>query len=758
MKFGMGQSVKRTEDARFLEGRGRYTDDMTAPGMAHGVTVRSSYGHARILSIDTSAASAMPGVLAVYTGADTADYGPIPNLVPLNPATQTPRTVLNKDMVRFVGDPVAFVVAETKQQARDAAEAVLVDYEELPAVSEMDAALADGAPTLWDVAPGNRAWDWQVGNGPETAAALKIAAHLVKRRIVQNRVAPTSMEVRAALASYDDDTGFTLTVGSQGVAGIRGMIAKPILKIDADKLRVITHDVGGGFGMKSFVYHEYILVMHAARALGRPVKWAGDRSEAFLTDTHGRDLISDATLALDANGNFLALDVQTHVNLGAYQATFGNAIQTVAGGKMMGGVYRLPAIHNRVTGVLTNTAPTDAYRGAGRPEATYITERMVDAAAQELGIAPDELRRRNLLTPAELPHTAPTGSIYDVGNFPHVLAEAKRIADWDGFQQRKSESLQHGKLRGLGMCYYVEITAGGGTEESADARFLSNGTVEVAVGTQTNGQGHETAYAQVLSERLQIDFDKISIVQGDTDRLEIGGGTGGSRSLHFGGAAILVAADTIIDKGKALAATALNAPDVDYADGIFTARGTNQTVTLFELAQKNPQALDTRGKYSVAKPTPTYPNGCHIAEVEIDPDTGVSKVVKYTIVDDFGNLLNPMLVIGQVHGGVAQGLGQALLENIVYGDGAQLMTGSFMDYGMPRADDMPDMLFQSAPVPNPNNPLGVKGCGEAGTIGAMPSIMNAISDALGGQYLDMPATPEKVWRLCQAQAVRLAAE
>ncbi len=748
MKFGIGQSVLRTEDTRLLTGKGKFTDDFLPEGTVHGVTVHSPYGHAKIISIDSSAALDMPGVLAVYTGADIADYNPIPNLVPLNPKTITPRTVLAQDCARFAGDPVAFVVAETKQQARDASEAVHIEYEELPTVTGMDSALADGAPQLWESTPNNRAFDWQIGNGPETAAALVAAKHLVKRRIVQNRVAPTSMEVRAAVGEYDAAHGLTLTVGSQGVNGVQGQIAA-MMKLERSQLRVITHDVGGGFGMKGFVFHEYVLVLHAARALGRPVKWAGDRSEAFLTDTHGRDLVSDCTLALDGDGKFLAMDVQTHVNLGAYQASFGNGIQTVAGGRMMGGVYRIPAVHNRVTGVLTNTTPTDAYRGAGRPEATYITERMVDAAAHELKMQPDELRRRNLLTPAELPYTAPTGPIYDVGNFPHVLAEGKKAADWDGFSARAAKTSAAGKIRGRGMCYYVEITAGGGTEETADARFLTDGTVEISVGTQANGQGHETAYAQVLAGRLQITMDKIRVVQGDTARLDVGGGTGGSRSLHFGGAAVLVTADDILVKARKIASQTLGATEVDYADGIFTARGTNQTATLFDLAQKYPQALDSRGTYKVEKPTPTYPNGCHIAEVEIDPDTGVTRVVKYDIVDDFGNLLNPMLVLGQVHGGVAQGLGQALLENLVYGDGAQLLTGSFMDYGMPRADDMPDMTFQSAPVPNPNNPLGVKGCGEAGTIGAMPAIMNAVSHALGGAWIDMPATPEKVWRLCQ---------
>jgi carbon-monoxide dehydrogenase large subunit len=756
MKFGIGQSVRRVEDERLLTGQGRFTDDLTAEGMVHGLTVRSPYGHARILHINTQAVHNMPGVLAIYTGADVAPYKPIPNLVPLNSATLTPRHVLNRSVVRFVGDPVAFVVAETKQQARDAAEAIMIDYEELPTVTDMDAALAGSAVNIWELASANRAWDWQIGNGAETAAALKNAKHLVKRRIVQNRVAPTSMEVRAALATYSKASGFTLITGTQGVAGLHGQLAR-MMQLEPSKLRVQTFDVGGGFGMKSFVYHEYVLVLHAARDLGRPVKWTGDRSDAFLTDTHGRDLVSDCTLALADDGRFLALDVHTYCNLGAYQATYGNAIQTIAGGKMIGGVYRIPAIHNRVTGVLTNTAPTDAYRGAGRPEATYITERMVDAAAHDLQIAPDVLRARNLLTPEELPYQAPTGPVYDVGNFLHVLDKAKIAADWDGFDARRAAAQKNGKRHGRGMCYYVEVTAGGGTEETADARFLPDGTIEIAVGTQTNGQGHETAYAQILADRLQIEMDHIKVVQGDTARLEVGGGTGGSRSLHFGGAAILVTADDILSKGKSLATASLGVAEVDYADGIFTARGTNQTTTLFDLAQQHPQQLDTRGVYMVEKPTPTYPNGCHIAEVEIDPATGVTRVVKYDVVDDFGNLLNPMLVIGQVHGGVAQGLGQALLENMVYGDGAQLITGSFMDYGLPRADDMPTMTFQSAPVPNPNNPLGVKGCGEAGTIGAMPAIMNAISDALGGIWVDMPATPEKIWRLCESEAGRTAA-
>jgi aerobic carbon-monoxide dehydrogenase large subunit len=756
MKFGIGQSVERVEDQRFVSGKGRYTDDVSFDAMAHGVTVRSPYGHAKILSVECAAARAMPGVLAVYTSSDIAAYGPIPSLVPLNPNAVTPRNALNGDVVRFVGDPVAFVVAETRQQAHDAAEAVMVDYDELSAVISMDE--APNAPAIWPDIAGNKAWDWQIGNGPETAAALADAAHIVKLHIIQNRVAPTSLEVRACIGRYDAATGFTLNVGSQGVASMRMQLAKQIMKIEPDQLRIITEDVGGGFGMKSFVFHEYILVLHAAKHLGRPVKWAGGRSDAFLTDTHGRDLVSDATLGLDKDGKFLALHVDTRANVGAYQATFGNAIQTLAGGKMMGGVYRIPCIHNVVHGIITNTAPTDAYRGAGRPEATYITERIIEAAAHQLGIAPDDIRRRNLVTPSELPYTAPTGSVYDVGNYPELLDAAIKQSDWQGFDVRAKESRARGKIRGRGLCYYVEITAGGGVEETADVIFGHDGICEVAVGTQSNGQGHETAYAQVMSEKLEIPMAKIRIVQGDTDRLEVGGGTGGSRSIHFGGAAIIEAANAVREKASTLAASELGLTDIEYADGVFTARGTNKSVTLFELAQKYPTALDLRATYKVAKPTPTYPNGCHIAEVEIDADTGTVQVVKYTVVDDFGNLVNPMLVQGQIHGGVAQGLGQALLENVVYGEGAQLMSGSFMDYGMPRADDMPMISFDNIPYPNPNNPLGVKGCGEAGTIGAMPSIMNAISDALNGAVIDMPATPEKIWRILQTQKTLLAAE
>jgi aerobic carbon-monoxide dehydrogenase large subunit len=756
MKFG-GQSVRRIEDDRLLTGRGRYTDDVQLPGMVYGVTLRSPYGHARIASIDTSTAKAMPGVLAVYTHADIAAYGPVPCLVPLSKPLETPRPLLT-DVARFVGDGLAFVVAESREAARAAAEAIEVDFDERPAVASLDEALAPGAPVIWDGASSNAIFRWEKGDAAAAQAAIDGAAHVTRLRIVQNRVAPTSMEVRAAVGQWSEADGFTLHVGSQGVAGMRAMLAGQVLKVPAESLRIVTGDVGGGFGMKSFIYPEYALVLHAARELGRPVKWTGERSDAFQTDTHGRAMVSDAQLALTRDGRILGLKVETWSDLGAYQSQFGPAIQTLAGGQIMGGVYRIPAIVNTVHGVVTNTAPVDAYRGAGRPESSYVMERLIEAAARELGLGVDEIRRRNLLRHDELPHENGLGLTFDVGDFPAVLEKAVRQSDWDGFAARKAEAARRGLRYGRGLCFYVEIAGGGSTEEFADIRVGADGIVEAAVGTQSNGQGHETAYAQVLADRLGLDIAQVRIVQGDTARLDQGHGTGGSRSLVWGGGAVIVAADELIERGRALAAADLDAAEVDYQEGVFRARGTNRTVSLAELAARHPQALDGRGRYNIPKPKPAWPNGCHVAEVEVDPTTGVVRVARYSIVDDFGTILNPMLVEGQVHGGVAQGLGQVLLENVVYGDGAQLLTGSLMDYGIPRADDMPAISFDTLGTPNPNNPLGAKGCGEAGTIGAMPSIMNAIIDALDGTQIEMPATPEKLWRACRESGMRQAAE
>ncbi|WP_199556029.1 xanthine dehydrogenase family protein molybdopterin-binding subunit [Sandaracinobacteroides hominis] len=775
MKFGssqtgVGKSVERVEDARLLTGRGRYTDDFSAPGMAYGVTLRSPYGHARIASIDASAARAMPGVLAVYLHEDIAHYGEVPCLVPLSGPIKTPRHLLTGGQVRFVGDGIAFVVAETREQARAAADAIEIDFDELPAVASIEAAIAPGAHPVWPDAPANELFLWEVGDRAAADTALAGAHHVTRLRIIQNRIAPTSMEVRAALGEWVDPAapgirgqqdraaGFTLTTGSQGVVGMRQSMAKQILHCPIEELRVVTGDVGGGFGMKSFIYPEYALVLHAARDLKRPVKWTGERSDAFQSDTHGRAMETDGQLAFDADGRILALKVETWSDLGAYQSQFGPAIQTFAGGRIIGGVYRIPAIHNSVHGIVTNTTPVDAYRGAGRPESAYIMERLVEQAARELDIPVDEIRRRNLLTPSELPHANGLGLTFDIGDFPAVLEKALANADWKGFPARKADAARRGKRLGRGLCYYVEIAGGGSAEEFADIRILPGGIVEAAVGTQSNGQGHETAYAQVLAERLGIPMEQVRIVQGDSSRLEVGHGTGGSRSMAWGGGACLVAAEDMIARGIELARTDLG-DEVDYDGGLFRARGSNATLSIEELAAKHPNGLDGRARFAPEQPRPTFPNGCHVAEVEIDPETGGVAVTRYSLVDDFGTIVNPMLLLGQIHGGVAQGLGQAVNENIVYDDSAQLLTGSFMDYGIPRADDMPGHIgFDTLPTISPTNPLGAKGCGEAGTIGAMPSVMNAIIDALDGTQVEMPASPEKLWRICQSLNHAEAAE
>lgn len=763
MKFGtsqtgVGKSVERVEDARLLTGHGRYTDDIRLPGMLFGVTLRSPYGHAAIRGIDISAARAMPGVKAIYLAGDLGAYGPLPCAVPLSGPIKTPRPLLAGERVRFVGDGVAFVVAESREQARAAADMIEVDYDELPAVASIAAAIAPDAPKIWPDAPSNDLFLWEAGDREATDRALAAAHHVTRLRVIQNRVAPTSMEVRAAVGEWDAGSGYTLHTGSQGVAGMRALLAGKVLNCPPETLRIVTGDVGGGFGMKSFLYAEYALVLHAARDLGVPVKWTGERSDAFQTDTHGRAMESEAALALDAEGRILGLKVESWSDLGAYQAQFGPAIQTQAGGRILGGVYRIPAIHNAVHGIVTNTAPVDAYRGAGRPEVAYLMERLVEAAAREIGMEVDEIRRRNLLKPEELPHANGLGLTFDIGNFPAVLEKALANADWQGFAARKAEAARRGKRYGRGLCYYVEIAGGGSRDEFADVRVLPGGIVEVAVGTQSNGQGHETVYAQVTAERLGIPIEQVRVIQGDTARLDQGNGTGGSRSMAWGGGACLAVADDMVARGIELAKADLG-DEVDYADGLFRARGSNASLSLEELATRHPGALDGRSRFAPEDPRPTYPNGCHVAEVEVDPETGGVKIARYSLVDDFGTIVNPMLLLGQIHGGVAQGLGQVLLENVVYDESAQLITGSFMDYGIPRADDMPaDIGFDTLPTPSPTNPLGVKGCGEAGTIGAMPSVMNAIIDALDGTRMEMPATPEKIWRACQALKPAMAAE
>ncbi len=764
-KFGTAQPLRRFEDQRLLLGGGRYVDDINLPGQAYGYVLRSPHAHAVLKSIDIAAAKAMPGVVAIYTSKDlVADgIGERPCGVPIknqdgSARPNLPYPVLATDKVRHVGDAVAFVVAETLAQARDAAEAVMVDYEELPGVSDMNEAIKPGAPQIHDAAPGNLAFDWANYDKAAVDAAFAAAKHVVKLDVVNNRIVVASMEARAAIGSYDEASDrITLHANTQGVHSVRGMLAGAILKIPVEKLRVVTPDVGGGFGMKLFLYAEHALVTYAARKLKRAVKWTSDRSEAFLSDTQGRDNLSSAELALDAEGKFLALRVKTLANMGGYLSNFAPFIPTIAGTRVLSGQYRIPAIYVEVKGVITNTVPVDAYRGAGRPEANYLVERLVEAAARQLGIDSTELRRRNFIQPSAFPYSTPTGLVYDSGEFAQNLTLALKATDHAGFPARRKAARARGKYRGYGIGCYLEATAGP-TEERAEIKFEANGSVTLLVGTQSTGQGHETAYMQIISEKLGIPFDKIRVVQGDSDAIKSGGGTGGARSLYAEGGALVGAADTVIEKGKAMAGHLLEAAasDIEFVAGQFRITGTDRGMSLLDVAaaakdaSKRPAGMEGGlDAEQVLNLQGTFPNGCHIAEVEVDPDTGRVQTVAYSVVDDMGRVINPMIVEGQAHGGIAQGLGQALLENAAYDRNGQLLSGSFMDYGMPRADDMPDIGFELNVVPCVTNILGVKGAGEAGTVGAAPAVMNAIIDALselGVTKLDMPATPEAVWR------------
>jgi carbon-monoxide dehydrogenase large subunit len=750
----MAQPVRRVEDPRLLLGHGRYTDDIAVAGALHGVVLRSGYAAARIVSIDVEAARAAPGVHAVYTGADLAadGIGGNPCPVPLKnrdgtARAQVPHPILAQDFVRHVGDPVAFIVADSLQAARDAAELVAVEYEALASITDLAAALEPGAPQVWPEVPNNTVFDWETGDKQAVEALFAGAAHITRLTVVNNRIVVNSMEPRAAMASYEDGR-FTLTSNTQGGWNIRDMLAKAVFNIDPSAIRVITPDVGGGFGMKLFLYAEHALVCYAARKLGRPVRWASDRSEAFVSDTHGRDNISQGELALDADGRFLAMLIRTLANMGAYLSNFGPFIPTLAGTAVLASVYGFREIYVNVVGLFTNTVPVDAYRGAGRPEANYLVERLIDAAATELGMDRVDIRARNMVPPSAMPYKTPMGKIYDSGDFRIVLNAAVEKADWAGFPARRDEAARRGKRRGIGLAYYLEATAGAGVER-AEIRFAPDGFVDVYVGTQSTGQGHETAYVQLTVDQLGVDGDKVRIHQGDTDTIPQGGGTGGARSLYSEGTAILATAAGVIEKGKALAGEFLEAApsDIVFGDGKFTITGTDRSVDLPALAAKHPGALDTA---EIAKiEAGTFPNGCHIVEVEIDPETGVVAVVRYIVVDDVGKAVNPLIVRGQVHGGVAQGLGQAVLERTAYdSESGQLISGSFMDYALPRADDLPDIEVDFIEIPCGTNPLGVKGAGEAGAVGSPPAVVNAIVDALradGVRSIDMPATPERIW-------------
>jgi aerobic carbon-monoxide dehydrogenase large subunit len=784
-KFGLSQPLRRIEDPRLLKGGGRYTDDIAVKsGAAHGVVLRSPHAAAKILSIDTAAALEVPGVLAVITAKEWAEegLGEIPCVIPLKNAdgtdrAQTPRGALAEDRVRFVGDPVAFIVAETPQAARDGAEAVMVDYDVLPSATDLATAHEPGAALVWDEVGSNVAFDWETGDKAKAEALVQQAAHVTRLTVVNNRVIVASMEGRAAIAEYDAaNEKFTLTCGTQGSWLVKNLLAGNVFKVAPEKIRVITPDVGGGFGMKLYLYAEYALVCMAARRLGRAVKWTSERTEAFQSDTHGRDNITLGELAVDKDGRFLALRTRNYANMGAYLSTFAPMIPTMAGTKVLASVYNFQVIHARVIGVLTNTVPVDAYRGAGRPESNYVVERLIDAAAREVGIDRVEIRRRNMVASSAMPYVSAMGQRYDSGEFARVLDAALAKADWAGFPARRAASEAQGRKRGIGLAYYLEATGGGPTER-AEVRFAADGFAEVLVGTQSTGQGHETAYAMLTSNELGIPMEKIRIIQGDSDEIPTGGGTGGARSLYSEGQAILLTTATVIEKGKQAASEHLEAAvsDIEFTQagfgthgtaggGKFAVVGTDRGVGILELAaiQKaraakgEPATLLDAAEVAEIK-SHTFPNGCHIAEVEIEPETGLITVPRYIVVDDVGHAVNPMIVRGQVHGGVAQGIGQAVHERTAYDkESGQLLSASFMDYALPRAEDLPDIEVDLIEVPCETNPLGVKGAGEAGAVGSPPAMMNALVDALstvGVTHIDMPATPETVWKaIATAQA------
>jgi carbon-monoxide dehydrogenase large subunit len=767
-KFAIGQPVPRSEDPKLVQGQGRYTDDVTLPKQAYAVILRSRYAHGTIRKIDTTAAKAMPGVLAIYTGADFSDgtYGVLKTVMPLkgrdgNPMKVPTRYALATDKVRFVGDPIACVVAETVYQGKDAAEAIEVEIDPLPSVTTPREAVKQQAPQLYADVPGNVAVDWHFGDSAKVDEAFKNAAHVVKMPLRNTRVVVNAMEPRGFLASYDKASGrFTVYTGGQSAFGQK-MATAEVLKVTPDKVHALLGNVGGSFGMKAPVFPEYVCVLHATRALGRPVKWIDERSTSFLSDTHGRDHDQTIELALDKDGHFLALRTTGYGNSGAFVSMMGTMQPTITTMKNTIGVYKTPLIEQSTKLVFTNTTPIAPYRGAGRPEGNFYMERLIDQAAREMGIDRIEIRRRNHIKPKEMPYKTPSDNLYDSGNFPAVLNRVLELAEYKGFAKRKRESKKRGKLRGIGVGSFLEVTAPQ-AKELGGIRFEADGTVTIITGTLDFGQGHATPFAQVLASKLGIPFDKIRLLQGDSDQLPLGGGTGGSKSAMMSGNAIAEGAVKVIEQGKPIAAYVLEASvgDIEFNNGRFVIAGTDRDISVMELAAKIrgglklpadlPQSLDVT---HVSDGVPaTFPNGAHVAEVEIDPDTGVVEVVSYVAVNDFGTELNPLLVLGQVHGGLVQGLGQVLMENTVYDAEGQLLTGSYMDYAMPRAADTPSFISESLPSPATTNALGVKGCGEAGCAGSLVSINNAIADALaelGVKHLDMPASPERVWQAIQ---------
>ena len=781
---GIGAAVLRKEDDRLLTGRGQFTDDINRPGQAHMSILRSPLAHARIVSIDTSAAEAAPGVVAVLTGRDMADDGvgglPCGWLITSkdgSPMVEPPHPALPADRVRYVGDQVAAVIAETREAARAAAALVDVEYEELPAAATLASATRDGAPLVWDEAPGNICYDWEVGDAEATEAAFRGADHVVSLDVVNNRLIPNAIEPRAAIGEYDSRTGdHTLFTTTQNPHLIRLLLGAFVMGIPESKLRIVAPDVGGGFGSKIHHYAEEVIVTWAAKRLGRPVKWTAERSESFVSDRHGRDHLSHAELALDAEGRFLGLRVTTAANLGAYLSTFSTCVPTYLYGILFAGPYTTPAIYVEVKGVFSNTVPVDALRGAGRPEATFLLERLVDKAARETGFDPVELRRRNLIRPDQFPYQTPVALQYDVGDYQATLDLALEMAGADAFEERRAEARARGRLRGFGVSTFLEacgiapsavvgsLGCRAGLYESGQVRVHPTGSVTVYTGTHSHGQGHETTFAQLVSDELGVPIDQVEVVHGDTQQIPFGMGTYGSRSLAVGGAAIYNATQKVIDKGKRIAAHLLEASeaDIEFENGSFTVAGTDRAKSFGEVAlaayvphdypiEELEPGLDETAFYDPKNFT--FPAGTHIVEVEIDPETGTVELVQVTGVDDLGRIINPMIVAGQLHGGLAHGIGQALLEECQYDENGQLLTGSYLNYTMPRAADLPNFELGHNTTLCTHNPLGVKGVGEVGSIGVCPAVINAVVDALsehGVTHIDMPATPERVWRAIQS--------
>ena len=774
-KFGVGQSIRRVEDQRFLTGTGRYTDDISVPGQVFLYVLRSTHAHADIVTLDVSPAKKAPGVIGVLTAADLGalNVGSIPvEFIPPDRDGNMPkppvRPVLAEGRVRYVGEPVAAIIAETLAQAKDAAELIEVDYKDIAPVSKPAEAVKTGAPVLHAEAPGNVLVHWHMGDKAQTDDAFAKAEKVISIDVINHRMVPTALEPRGAIAQYDPATErYTLTQGCQNTHKLKEWAAKT-LQIDQQKIRVLCDDVGGGFGMRYFFFNEPALCMIASKVFAKPVKWTADRSESFLADGHGRDQVNHAELAVDKDGTFRAIRVSSLANLGAYLSQFGAMVPTVAGCGMLGGAYRIGAACVDVKIVFTNTAPVDAYRGAGRPEAAYLVERLVEKAARELGMSSVELRRKNLIRADEFPYKTALGPVYDSGRYEELMNAALKRADAAGFEARRAEAKKHGKLRGLGVSYYVEACSGG-NHETPKMFFDKDGRLTILIGTQSTGQGHETVYGTVAAEAFGIPLDQITVKQGDTDLIPTGFGTGGSRSVPIGGSAVMKVSLTMIEQGKAIAADLLEASavDIEYENGAYKIAGTDRSISLREVIaasfddSKRPEGKEP-GLCESERYKPegnTFPNGCHVCEIDIDEETGIISFVKYTIQDDLGYAMNPLLMEGQIIGGAVQGLGQALFEEAVYDDAGQLVTGSFMDYTMPRADTSPAMDFAYTEVPTTRNALGIKGAGEAGTIGATPAVANAVADALsaiGVGHLDMPFTPLKVWQAIQSAKSRAA--